>query len=52
MVHMKEKLCPPHKHHSRLVIFYRPFSIARLYKIIQFPYGFGYGKDETEIAIK
>ena len=51
MVLMKEELCPPHKHHPRLVLFYVPSSIARLCKVIQFPYGFRYGKGEIEIAM-
>ena len=51
MVLMKEELRPPHKHHPRLVLFHVPFSIARLCKVIQFPYGFGYEKGEIEIAI-
>ena len=48
MVLMKEELRPPHKHHPRLVLFCVPSSIARLRKVIQFPYGFGCGKVETQ----
>ena len=51
MMLIKEELHPPHKHFPRLVLFYVPSSIPKLYKIIQFPYGFGCGKDEIEIAI-
>ena len=45
------ELRPPHKHHPRLVLFRVPSSIARLRKVIQFPYGFGCGKGEIGIAM-
>ena len=51
MVLIKEELRPPHKYHPRLVLFHVPFSIARLCKIIQFPYGFGCEKGEIGIAM-
>ena len=51
MVLMKEELRPLHKHYPRLVLFCMPFSIARLCKVIQFPYGFGCGKSEIRIAM-
>ena len=51
MVLMKEKLRSPYKHHPRLVLFRVPSSIARLCKVIQFPYGFGCGKGEIGIAM-
>ena len=44
----ERELCLPHKYHSRLVLFFVPSSIARLCKVIQFLYGFGYGKSETQ----
>ena len=45
------ELYPPHKHHPRLVLFCVPSSIAKLRKVIQFPYGFGCGKSEIRIAM-
>ena len=46
------ELRPLHKHYPRLVLFCVFSSIARLYKVIQFPYIFGCEKSEIGIAIE
>ena len=44
----EEELRPPHKHHPRLVLLHMPSSTTRLCRVIWFPYGFRYGKVETQ----
>ena len=39
---------PPHKHYSRLVLFYVPSSLVKLCRAIRLPYGFRCGKSETQ----